>query len=283
LILHDFNTAGYNLPESVVDALVDEEIRAEYSDRKTLTKTLQAQGRTYEKFRQRVRDKFIERALRAKNISQEIIISPHKVEAFYQAHREDFKVEDEVKLRLLTLPQSTAPGAPAAKKMADEILLKLKEGATFAEMAALYSLAKQEGVWYEWSTLTKHLADIAAPMQAGQHTGVMSRSAGEDDYWVCRYENGQATQGRHYGISGSKERLMEEVRFDSGSSSTNLPPPKEYFLMLLEDKRAAHYKPLNEVRTKIEGEFTLQERARLEKQWMERLKKKTFVRVFPGG
>ncbi len=282
LILHEFSTAGYNLPESVVDELVDEEIRADYTDRRTLTKTLQAQGLTYEKFRQRIRDKFIERALRAKNISQEIIISPHKVETYYLAHREQFKVEEEVKIRLLTLPQATDPAAPSTGKMAEEIVTKLKEGATFSEMTALYSQGKQEGVWYEWSALTKHLADIAASLQPGQHSGVMSRSAG-DDYWICQYEGGRPILGRHYVVEGSKESLTAEQHFDSVSATTNLPPPREFFLLLLEDKHPAHFKPLNEVRVKIEEEFLLGERARLEKLWIERLKKKTFVRVFPGG
>jgi hypothetical protein len=282
LILHEFATAGYNLPESVVDEMVQDEIRANYNDRRTLTKTLQAQGRTYEKFRQAERDKLIVRLLRAKNVSQEIIVSPHKVETYYLAHRDQFKIDEEVKIRLLTLPQSTDPAAPSAMKMAENILTELKGGTSFAEMVATYSQAKQEGIWYEWSALTKHLADIAASLQAGQHSGVLSRSSGED-YWVCQYEAGQPVLGRHYVIEGSKENRVEEQRFDSAATTTNLPPPREFFLLLVEDKRPAHFKPINEVRVKIEDEFLLEERARLEKQWIERLKKKTFVRVFPGG
>ena len=80
-----------------------------------------------------------------------------------------------------------------------------------------------------------------------------------------------------------KEKLAEEQRFENASAATDLPPAEEFFLLLLEDKHPAHFKPLDAVRPKIEEEFVIQERARLEKQWMERLKKKTFVRVFPGG
>ena len=50
--------------------------------------------------------------------------------------------------------------------------------------------------------------------------------------------------------------------------------------MQVEDKRAAHYKPLNTVRDQIEKDFLDQEQRRLKKQWIERLKKKTFVRYF---
>jgi peptidyl-prolyl cis-trans isomerase SurA len=286
LILHEFKTAGYALPESVVDELVDEKIRSDYTDRRTLTRTLNGKGTTFEKFRQAARDNFVISALSSKNISQEILISPHKVEAYYQAHRDDFKVEDEVKIRLLTLPQLSDAVVPSAEQTAEEILTKLKAGASFSEMASRYSQGapgKQEGIWYEASQLTRHLADIAASLQPGQYSSVMSRSSG-DDYWICQYEHGRPVLGRHYQVERAKEKLVEEKRFDDASASTNLPSCKEFFLLFVDEKRTAHVKPLNEeLRGKIEQEFMLQERARLKKQWIEKLKKKTFVRVFPGG
>src|SRR5215469_9326028 len=111
LILHDFKTAGYNLPESILDEEVERRIRSRYGDRMTATKTLQAEGITLEKFRQRVRDQIIVEALTQKNVSSEIIISPYKVETYYSAHTDEFKVEDEVKLRMIVLTN-----APTAHK-----------------------------------------------------------------------------------------------------------------------------------------------------------------------
>src|SRR5439155_8849441 len=129
--------------------------------------------------------------------------------------------------------------------------------------------------------LNKGLSDVAFSLQPGQHTGVLSRSAG-DDYWLCFYENGQPTMGRHYLVeSGSKkEKLVAEQRFESAAAATNLPPAKEFYLMLVEDKRTAHLKPLGEVRDEIEKDLKLQERSRLDDQWVARLKKKTFWRTF---
>src|SRR4051812_36609900 len=80
LILHDFQTAGYNLPESIIDEQLQEYIKSKYNDRVTLTKTLQQQGITFEKFRQDYKEHFIVEQMRYKNVSGEIIISPHKVE-----------------------------------------------------------------------------------------------------------------------------------------------------------------------------------------------------------
>ena len=50
--------------------------------------------------------------------------------------------------------------------------------------------------------------------------------------------------------------------------------------MKVEEARVAHVKALAEVRDEIEKNLVLSERERIEKQWIEKLKKKTFVRYF---
>jgi parvulin-like peptidyl-prolyl isomerase len=286
LILHEFKTAGYSLPDSVINDLVEERIKQDFGDRATLTKTLDARGMTLDKFRQQVRERFIVEQLRLKNVSSEIIISPHKIESYYQAHRDDFKVEDEIKLRVIVLKASDDTNAPPAEKLAEEILTKLKEGASFSEMATLYSQGSQRAQggawpWYEQSQLTKGLADVAYPLSVGKVSGVFSRSTG-DDYWLYQYESGQATIGRHYSVDPTTktEKLIEEKKLPDASALASLPPPQEFYLMLVEDKHPAHFKPLSEVREEIDKNLLLAERNRLEDQWIEKLRKKTFVRHF---
>ena len=236
LILHEFRTAGYNLPDSILEDEVQERIHSKYGDRMKLTKSLQAEGMTYEKFRQQIREQFIVGALRQKNISSELIISPHKVENYYAGHRDDFKVEDEVKLRMIVLTNSVGSDAAPLRKLAEEILAKLKEGATFSEMASVYSQGSQrrEGGdwgWVEKSVLRKELADVAFSLKASERSGVIET-------------------------------------------------PEACYVMLDEDRRPAHHKSLGDVRDQIEKNLLLEERNRLEKQWVEKLKKKTFVRYF---
>ncbi len=236
LILHDFKTAGYNLPESIIDDEIQDRIRARYGDRMTLTKTLQAQGITYETFRQQVREQFIISVLRSKNISSAVIISPHKIETHYVQHQDDFKVEDQVKLRMIVLNRASSDDAGTTKKLAQEILAKIEEGASFAEMATIHSegsQSKQGGDWgwVERSVLRKEIADVAFQLKAGQRSGVIET-------------------------------------------------PEAYYIMLVEDRRPSHTKSLGEVREEIEKALLVQERARLQKKWIERLKNKSFVRYF---
>jgi parvulin-like peptidyl-prolyl isomerase len=296
LILRDFKNMFSEperraLVEKEVNKEVDQELEAEirsgYSgNRMTLIQTLQAEGITLERHRQQIRDRIVINFLRQKNISSELIASPHRVEAHYLAHRGEFKVEDEVKLRMIVLKCPGDGEVAKTEKLAEDILRKLKEGATFSEMATIYSEGSQRNQggdlgWWEPSRLNKGLADTATSLQPGQQSGVMSRSPG-DDYWVCQYENSAPTLGRHYVADTvlKKEIMVEERRFEDTGAVTNLPPPAEFYLMLVEDKRPARFKTLVEVRDQIEKDMLAQERNRLEKQWIEKLKKKTFVRVF---
>ena len=178
LILHDFDAEGYRLPDSAVDEMVQERIRERFGDRITLMKTLQAQGQTYEKFRRDVRDQYIVSALRAKTISPEkITISPYKVETYYLAHQDDFKVEDEVKLRMIVLNKTSSDDTNTVR-LAGEILAQIKEGATFQEMASVYSQDSQRSQggdrgWVERSFLRKELADAAFALKPGQVSDVI--------------------------------------------------------------------------------------------------------------
>ncbi len=236
LILHEFRTAGYSLPESVLDDLVQERIKSRYQDRVKMMKSLQAQGLTYEDLRKHVKEQFIVEQLRLKNISQEIIISPHKIEGYYAAHRDEYKVEDEVKLRMIVLDGKADADGAKRRELAEEILRQIKGGADFAQMATLYSQEARKAQGGEWpwedkSALRKELADVAFTLKKGERSGVIETAD------AC-------------------------------------------YLMEVQDLRAARVKPLNEVRDKIEKELLTNERDRLEKQWIDKLKKKTFIRTF---
>jgi peptidyl-prolyl cis-trans isomerase SurA len=234
LILHDFDVSGYKLPDSVVDELVQDRIRERFGDRVTLMKTLQAQGMTFEEFRKEVRDQWVEAQMRRKNVSQEIIISPYKVENYYQTHQDDFKVEDQIQLRMIVL-KKTSDTDTNTLPLANEIITKIRAGATFQEMASVYSQGsqpKESGDWYERSALRKELGDAAFTLKPGQ-------------------------------VSDAVET------------------PDSIYIMLVDQVRPAYVKPLGDIRDDIEKTLRTQEQTRIEKQWIEQLKKKAFIRIIP--
>lgn len=236
LTLNDFKTAGYSFPESIIEDFVQERIRDRYGDRVKLIKTLEAQNMTYEQFRNDIRDQFIVEQMNLKNVASAAIVSPFKIETYYKEHTADFKLPDQVRLRMIELRKSDGGDPEAVRRMAREIEGKLATGMKFGEMAKMYSAGSQrreEGDlgWVNRSVLRKEFADATAALKPGQRTGVIELAD------AC-------------------------------------------FILQVEEVKAAQVRPLSEVRDEIERTLLNQERARLQKQYVERLKKKAFVRFF---
>src|SRR5204863_6058323 len=117
--------------------------------------------------------------MREKTISNEkIIISPQKIENYYTAHQAEFKVGDQVKLRMITLPKP-ADAPEAARKIAEEIIRKIDAGAPFAEMASIYSSGPErtKGGDRGWvgrdSGMQQDLVKAMFSLKAGQHSSVV--------------------------------------------------------------------------------------------------------------
>lgn len=236
LTLDDFKASGYSFPEGIIEDFVQDRIRERYGDRVKLIKTLEAQNMTYEQFRTEIREQFIVEQMNLKNISSAVIISPFKIETYYQEHPEEFRLADQIRLRMIELRKRDGGDPAAVRQLAREIEAKLVAGAKFDEMASVYSEGSQRRDggdlgWVNRSVLRKEFADATASLKPGQRTGVIDLAD------AC-------------------------------------------FLLQVEEVKSAQVRPLNEVRDEIEKTLLNQERTRLQKKYVERLKKKAFVRYF---
>ena len=235
LILHDFSVSGFSVPESLIDEYVQDEITRRFSDRVNFMKRLQSEGMTVEQFRKQLRDRLIVDEMTRKFVP-EPIISPRKIEAYYTAHHEEYKVEDQVRTRLIVINQNADDPAGTAKRRCQEILTQIKQGAAFDEMARVYSEGSQrseggEAGWQEVSVLNKALVAALDKLKPGDISDVIET-------------------------------------------------PQACFIMQLEERRPAHYRPLSELRDDIEHTLMAEESGRLRDKWINRLKKKTYVAYF---
>ncbi len=235
LILREFDSEGYHMPDSYLDQLVQDRIRERYGDRVTLTKTLQAEGITFEQFCQDVHDQTIESYMRSKKVTQEIVISPFQVEQYYKAHQDDYKVEDQVKLRMIVL-NKTGDDDTNTPALVNEIKSELKKGLPFAQLASVYSQgsdAKNGGDkgWLDRTALRKELSDVAFSLKPGDVSDVIET-------------------------------------------------PEACYILKVEEMHPAHVRPISEIREDIEKTLRAQKHDELERQWIESLRKKTFIRIF---
>jgi peptidyl-prolyl cis-trans isomerase SurA len=192
LILHEFQTKYNPLPESLVDEWVADRIKQQFGDRITCIRTLQAQGITFEKYRQQIRDQTIIEQLRMQKFSEDkIIISPYKIESYYKLHQDDFKVGDEVKVRMIVI-NKISPDDTTARQRAGDILADLKKGSSFQELASLYSQdpVQKGNDWMETSVLRKELADAVSSLTPGETSGIIETP---DECYLLQLEDRRGT------------------------------------------------------------------------------------------
>jgi len=170
-----------------VDDHVNTIIREQFQgDRLTFIRTLQSQGYTLQRFRKVETDKMIVQAMRQRAVKAEPILSPFKVEHFYQEHLAEYSTPEQIKLRMIVLHKAS----PDAKNVAEEIAKKLKGGADFGQMAQMYSedSSKEAGGdwgWIDRHTLNAQLSTPAFALKAGQLSKVVELG---DNYYLLYVE-----------------------------------------------------------------------------------------------
>lgn len=223
------------VPESIVDELVNDRIRREYVDRVTLTKTLRETGRTYANFRKEQAEELVYYTMIRNHVAQEIVVSPRKMELYYAANRDRFKVEDRVHVRMIYV-DARKHARGEAVEIAREAHARIKAGADFAAVA-------------------NEVSDDVRTYKGGDHG------------WIAR--NGTELR---------KELRDAAFALEPGAVGDVIVIDGTAWIIKAEAKEVAHTRTLAEVRGEIEKTLRDQERNRLQKSWIGRLRKKAFIR-----
>src|SRR5207253_4465533 len=126
-----------------------------FGDRLTAIKTLQQGGVTFESYREKMRDNTILSVMRNIKIPRDPVISPTRMENYYVQNQDKFKLEDRIKLRMIVLTNRPNDAAFAPMQLAREIAKKVDEGASFSEMAQVYSNGSQASEGGDWGWVEK--------------------------------------------------------------------------------------------------------------------------------
>ena len=269
LIIQEFNAKGYKIPETVIDQQINDTIAADYGgNRAAFVKTLEAENLTLSQYRDRMRERVIVQAMRGHKTQQTIVVSPYKIEKYYSDNLEQYKVGDQIKLRMIfikrgqesevrsqkpeaetniteqtggsnsveTTAESNAPPTDVQRELAGEILAKLDAGESFESMARVYSEGKEakEGGDWGWigkDVLRKELNAIAFSLKPGEHSRVIETAEG-------------------------------------------------YYILHVADVKAARTTPLAEVRDDIEKILLQKQRATMQEDWVNDLRAKAYIRLF---
>jgi peptidyl-prolyl cis-trans isomerase SurA len=248
LIIQDFNKKQFFIPESIIEERLKEVVQTQFDgDRTAFTRTIQANGVSLEQYKGELKDNMIVGAMRGRNVTTAVIVSPFKIERYYQENIREFMQEEEVKLSIIYLRKGlfkekrvNAKGVEElydpAEAITQEILFKLDTGADFSELARSYSEGKNRDQGGDWGwTTKKDLREEIVKAAAGLQPGQISRLVVTDD---------------------------------------------GYYIVRLEDTRRSRVVSMNEVRNNIEATLIKQERLRLQQEWIDGLRSKAFIKMF---
>ncbi len=242
LIIQDYKKKGYNFPAYYFDREERQRVRDQFGgDRQALVKTLEERGITMADWKKNIQETFIVQQMRQINAKRFITISPHMIEEYYQNHIRDFLQPDRVKLRMIYLAPESSTEVEAQAK---EVLSQVESGVDFAALAKKYSDYNRAG------------------------GGLFMDQGG----WAER--------------EGLKSELAEvafRLRPGQASGILSLPSakgPPAYYLLQVEEVKKATVTPLSSIRDAIESTLVAAESEKVQKEWIERLKRDAYIERF---
>jgi peptidyl-prolyl cis-trans isomerase SurA len=154
-----------------------------------LAKAAQAQGVSYEEFKENLRENIITQKVIQQEVGSKINITPSEIQKYYEDHRADMEQPEQVRLSeilISTEPKPTDDPKTAAsiseeqrvaegQAKANQVFEQIQKGAKFDEVAKKNSdgpTAAQGGDlgYFKRGTLAKELEDVTFGMKAGEVT-----------------------------------------------------------------------------------------------------------------
>src|ERR1700683_199242 len=168
-----------------------------------LEKAAEAQGASYEDFKQNIRNGIITQKVIGKEVGQKLSMNKDEEKKFYDEHRAELDQPEQVRLsELLITPHGPAKPAigvdgkrvppseaetqaelDAAKAKADGLVDQIHKGAKFDDLAKKYSdvgSGKDGGAlgYFKRGTMSKELDDVVFALKAGEVSNVIRTKQG---------------------------------------------------------------------------------------------------------
>jgi peptidyl-prolyl cis-trans isomerase SurA len=222
-----------------------------------LEKAAEAQGASYEEFKQNMRNQIITQKVISQEVGQKLSLNKEDEKKFYEQHKAEMDQPEQIRLseiliapKPVTKPAATPGGKPeppteaetqaaleVAKAKAEDLLAQIQKGAKFADLAKKSSdgpSAKDGGdlSYFKRGTLSKELEDKVFALKAGGTTEVVRTKQG---YVIL-----QVTEHTTAGIPSLKE---VEPRIQDALYMQKLQPALRAYLTTLREEAYIDYKP----------------------------------------
>jgi peptidyl-prolyl cis-trans isomerase SurA len=174
LVVKHFQKEGFTVPQSYIESELKELIRRDFDgDRGRFLQYLQSQGMSVRDFRKDLEERIIVQYMRGQMRRSESIVSPARMEHFYEEKKHTFYQDEAVHLRIIQLTSLTNESEDILLQTADYIARQLEEGESFAGLARRFSQdrRRRDGGswgWIKTDELREDWRDVVAGMEKGQ-------------------------------------------------------------------------------------------------------------------
>ncbi|MGC4073027.1 MAG: peptidyl-prolyl cis-trans isomerase [Nibricoccus sp.] len=164
------------IPTSYVDNQLSEILITQYdNDRSKFLAELRRQGKTIRDFRREIEQDIVEGYMRQQQKKSQSIISPVKVETFYNENKDKFYQEDSVHLRLIQFNRTAGATDADLRAKAEAALARVKAGEKFEDVAKDVSQDMKRAKGGDWgsqkrSDLKPELSDPLFKLAKGEVT-----------------------------------------------------------------------------------------------------------------
>lgn len=138
------------IPQSYIDNAIQEQLTTQFQgDRARFLAYLKSRGLTLRDYRKEVEEDIIYGYMRGQQRKSVNIVSPAKVEAYYEANKDKFFEEEQIKLRIIQLSRGEQTDEQLVARAA-EIAAKFKAGAKFEDLAKEYTEDARKARGGDW-------------------------------------------------------------------------------------------------------------------------------------
>jgi len=193
LLLQKGDELGINADTEVVKRLDDLRKQMHAESMEDLEKAAQAQGISFEEFKQNMKNNIITQRVIAQEVGGHISVTQQEIQQEYDQHKAELERPEQVRLSEILISTQTAaavktekgkevlPAAPSpetvakAQAKADQVYALLQKGGKFDDLAKQYSdgptaSAGGDLEYFKSGTLSKDLEQQVFAMKAGEYT-----------------------------------------------------------------------------------------------------------------
>jgi peptidyl-prolyl cis-trans isomerase SurA len=157
LIIKDFQKdEKKHVPTSFVDRQIADQLNEQFdNDRSKFLAYLRARGTTMRDYRKEVEEDIIYNYMLHEQHKSQTIVSPVRIEQYYKENKDRFYQDDSVHLRLIQLSRAAGGSDGELKGQADAILLRLRSGEKFEDLAKEYSSDSRRAKGGDWGWMKR--------------------------------------------------------------------------------------------------------------------------------